>query len=737
MVGLLLSLLLSDALGRDLEHTLGRTQVQVLSAPSHLIMGRTPAELQLAERLERLGYTQVHTQPRRPGEYFIGHQRVWVYRRAHSAAGRRWPDALLGLSLTDGRISGALSPDGAPRKLPEGRGWWLEPELLSTSLTEVRAPVIPVRLEALPERVWRPLLALEDDRFFEHAGVSPRAVARAAVANARAGRSVQGGSTLTQQLVKNRDLTPRRGLDRKASEAVRALTLEARYSKEQLLQAYLNTVYYGHVDGVALHGLGTAARVYFSKVAADLTLPEAATLAAVVQGPNALSPLNHPDAARARRDLALSRMEALGWIRPEEASAARATPLVPSRSAPTAPLGRHFRQRVHAEVQARHPRRLERGLGLSVETTLDPWLQAQTETVVRQHLDPLQDRGTSHGDTQIAVVSLRGDSGEVAAWIGGGSDSLDRASLARRQPGSTIKPLLLLEAFERCGPQRPLHPASLISDQPLTLELGDEQTWSPSDYDGKNRGLVSARVALRDSLNLPFVRISQYCGADAQSALLRRAGLELPSPPPPSFALGAVETTPVALASAYTAFSDLGVVSEAHTLLRIETPRGRRLSGPRARRHRISSPQSAWLVRELMRGAVEEGTGKQARIRDLDVAGKTGTSTMSRDAWFAGEAAGLVTVVWLGQDDGGSLQLTGGSGAAPIYRDLSARGALAAGRGAVTQPRGIVTRTVDPANGLVVGLGVQVEGVEEQFREGAIPRASRFWRKNKPARVIE
>jgi len=317
----------------SLEEDLGRNDTRVLSAPVAVPAGRTVAELALDERLERLGYRRVHERPARPGEYFHGNDRYWIFRRPCRALGRDHQAELIGLALdrSSGRILGRFREGQPPAPLEGDDEAWLEPELLAESLAGDRAQRVLVELSEIPERVWRPVLAAEDARFFSHGGVDLRATARAAVRNILARRVVEGGSTITQQLIKSRDMSARRTIGRKASEALRARALEKEYGKQEILQAYLNTVYMGNVRGVAVHGLGTAARAYFSRRAEELSLAEAAALAAMIQGPNRLSPLDDADALRARRDWVLSRMEELGWATAAEVRQARAAAVIAAR----------------------------------------------------------------------------------------------------------------------------------------------------------------------------------------------------------------------------------------------------------------------------------------------------------------------------------------------------------------------------------------------------------------------
>ena len=710
------------------------------SAPYPLTAGRTVRELGLPERLERLGYVRVRGVPERAGEFFWGEEVFWVFRRAHRWGGRDWPEQLVGLSLDPATGVVRAVTSGRKRPIAAGEdGAWLEPEVLAESLDGRRAPRRPVRLADLPERVWRPVLAAEDHRFFEHRGVDARSLARAALANARAGKVAQGGSTLTQQLVKNRDLTPRRTLGRKVSEALRALEVEAEHDKEEILEVYLNHVYFGHVEGLAIHGIGTAARAFFGKRAEDLALHEAALLAGLIRSPNRLAPQRHPEAARARRDQVIQRLAELGWATPAEAAAARAQRVRLDVTPPPAPLGASFLGWVGEVARSEAPDRVDRGRGLVVETTLDPLLQAHAEDVVRRRVAELR---RSHRELRgaplgVALVALDPDSGDVLAYVGAAPGHLpggfDRVRQGKRQPGSLLKPLVLLEAFEECG-ERALYPAVRVADEPLELPLR-RGVWAPRNADGKFAGIISVRTALRESRNVPFVRIAQHCGYGATAERVRATGLPLPDPPPPSFVLGSVEATPLQVAAAYTVLASPGDALTPRPVTRVERPAGSRLERFRVGRRRVVGAATAWLVTELLRDAAREGTARAAAVDGLVVAAKTGTTSEQRDAWLAGHAEGLVTVVWVGRDDGKPLGLTGSAAAAPLWRDFVRRGARLRPARALEAPTQLVERHVDQRTGLLVRKWNPHSRLEV-FRVGAMPPRDRFWRRDEPVPVL-
>ena len=449
--------------GSGLASELGRSEVRVLSAPYRAPVGRTVAEVRLPERLERLGYRRVRgRRPEKAGEYFWGHEVFWVYRHGHLLEGKRRPAELVGIALErpDGTILGGKEPD-SEEILP--RVPHLEPEVLAESLAGDRAPRREVRLGDLPEHVWRALLAIEDARFFDHAGIDPRGVARAVVANARAGKVAQGGSTITQQLIKMRDLTPRRTLGRKASEAVRAVALEARFSKEQILEEYLNHVYYGQIDGVAIHGVGTASRAFFGRSPERLDLARAALLAGIIQSPNRLSPARHPEAAKARRNVVLERMAELEWADRGAVDRAKRQPLGVNLDPPAPRTGASFLSWVGALAREKAPRRTSKGRGMVIETSLDPWFQERAEEAVGEHLGRLRRRNRRLAGKPLsaALVAIDPEAGNVVAYVGGRGRGFDRAR--QRPPAAGVD-------GEAAGPPRGLRAlwasASLASGEP-------------------------------------------------------------------------------------------------------------------------------------------------------------------------------------------------------------------------------------------------------------------------------
>lgn len=724
------------AAAKDLDDVVGRTELVVRSAPYAFVVGRSVQEQALAERLARLGYRRVEGEPTEEGTFAVDGRSWQIHRRGHRIASRDLGSMRIVLEVDDkGVVRGLRTPGATP--LREGaRGVWLEPEVLATSWQADRAREVPVALDDLPDHAWQPLLALEDHRFFEHAGVSGRALARATLANARAGGVSEGGSTLTQQLIKNRDLKPRRSVDRKASEAVRALALEASWTKREILEQYLNSVYYGHVDGVGIYGIGQASRTWFGKDASELALHEAALLAAMVQAPNGMNPVRHPERARERRDKAISRMVELEWLDAATGASARGRPLGVDVHAPSRASTRHLLDRVRqvAEEDAAH--RLERKLGFEVDTTVDPWLQQRTLEHTGAWLDTLRrdHRRLRGAPLHAVVVVMDAGTGDVLAYVGGdpgaADDGFDRARRAARQPGSTVKPFILLEAYDSCGSERPIRPSSLLSDKAITLD-----GWTPRNADGRFGRPLPAHDALVQSRNTPFVRLADHCGTGAVADRMRQAGLDLPDTPSPAFLLGAVETTPLSLLEAHSLFANGGVTSRPRVVSRLGRPNGTRTGGEGEHHRRVASAGPTWLVDQALHDVVDKGTGRRARVRGAEVGGKTGTSSDSRDAWFVGHADGVVTVVWVGLDEG-NLGLHGGRGAAPLWALVMADATGVVPGGEPPRPDGVVACRVDPSTGLAPGFGGDKDAVDAWCLRRARPPRNQPWRKDSADGVL-
>lgn len=509
-----------------------------------------------------------------------------------------------------------------------------------------------VRLDAIAPRLVQAVLATEDKRFWSHFGIDPVGLARAALANLRAGEVVAGGSTITQQLAKNLFLTPERSLKRKLQELALALWLEARLSKEEILTLYLNRVYLG----AGAWGVEAAAQRYFGKSAKEVTLSEAAMLAGLLKAPSALAPTRELGRARERATLVLGRMVEEGYISAEEAAVARGRP---ARLAPETrtDLAGHFLDWVLDDLTEHLGKH---GRDLVVRTTLDRRLQLAAEQALRQALAA---EGEAAGVEEGAVVVLD-LGGAVRAMVGGESyraNRLNRAASARRQPGSAFKPFLYLAALRQgWSPDRP------IEDAPIAM--GE---WRPANFDGRYRGRVSLEDAFALSLNTAAVRLIQSVGPREVVRTARELGIASPLPEVPSLALGTAEVTLLELAGAYLPIASGGLRRPLFAVTEVRDDRGRVLYRHVGAERRVLDERVAATMQQLMAAVVERGTGKAARLPDRAVMGKTGTSQDNRDALFVGFTGELLAAVWVGNDDGRPMKgVTGGGLPARIWRDL-------------------------------------------------------------------
>lgn len=505
---------------------------------------------------------------------------------------------------------------------------------------------------------WLPraVIAAEDSRFLAHGGVSPVSIARAAIENRRAGGVRQGGSTITQQLARNMFLTNERTVERKLREAVIAFRLESAFSKAEILEKYLNEIYFGR----GAWGAETASRVYFGKSARDLSLGEAALLAGLIPSPNRLNPGASPEAAEGGKRRVLARMLDTGAISAEEfreASLPTAVVAAPANDPAAQVAHPYYSMRIlNATLLPEYGTRGAYGGGLHVYTALDPRLQEAAEKVAAK------------SRLQLAIAAMDPETGEVKALVGGRAwdeSQFNRAVQAYRQPGSAFKPIVYAALFEMKG----WGPRSGIDDSPLTVGKGRD-AWSPQNYDRKYRGRVTVETALVSSLNVPAARAFLAAGRGSVFKIARDLGITTPYlPEGPAMALGAASLTPLEMATAFSAFANGGYRVYPHLVREIRDDHGNVLFKDGSDRRRVLSEQTAGEIRDILVKAVDRGTGTAARIKGYEVFGKTGTTNDFRDAWFIGGFPGLCTAVYVGHDDRRPIAkgATGGKYAAPVW----------------------------------------------------------------------
>jgi penicillin-binding protein 1B len=549
---------------------------------------------------------------------------------------------------------------------------------------------------------------------------------------------VQGGSTISQQTVKNLFLSQERSWWRKSREGLMSLMLEARYPKERILEVYLNEVYLGQRGSVAICGAQAAARFYFGRDLQALSLGESALLAGLVRSPGRYNPFVDPVKALGRRDSVLLAMQRLGLADAAEVERARAEPLQLASGSGGFASAPHAVDFVHTQLEERYGGTPSYEEGLRIYTTLDTRWQEQAEHALQNGLARLQrevPQVRSQRQQRLlegAVIVTHPDTGAVLALVGGRDyrrSQFNRAVQARRQPGSCFKPFVYAAGFERAvrGEAEGLTPATLLEDSPLELNAGD-RPWRPVNDDRQYRGWVSARQALEQSLNVPTVRAAQYVGLEATIRAARRSGIASTLGEVPSLALGTEVVTPLELATAYGTLARLGRHVSPWVIREVTDRDGKALDPvrePEPAEEPALLPQAAFLVNDILRGVFVHGTARSAYALGYTggAAGKTGTTDDTRDAWFVGYTPAVLALVWVGYDDNAPTGLSGATGALPIWTDLMRRAADPRREGSFPEPEGIVRRLIDPDSGELAGAGCP-EVFEEVFAEGTEPLES-------------
>jgi penicillin-binding protein 1B len=610
------------------------------------------------------------------------------------------------------------------RELP---AYELEPQLV-TNLSGNREKRRLVRFAEIPRVVVNAVLAAEDKRFFDHDGFDSLRLVKAAWVDFKEGRKGQGASTITMQLARSLWLDPEKTWRRKLTEMLMTAHLEERLSKQQIFEHYANEVYLGRRGTYDLRGLGAASREYFGKRLSELTLPEAATLAGMIQRPGYYNPLRNPDRVVRRRNLVLGLMRANGFIGERECEAARRAPLRVADTPVALAEAPYFFDLVARELQDRSRNNV--AAGRDVYTTLDRDLQREAAAAVRTGMPKVARllRGVAGkgAPVQVAVVALDPHSGAVRALMGGRDylDSQLNRALARRAPGSAFKPFVFAAAINSglAGGDSVFTPASMLLDEPTTFLYGDE-IYEPGNYQGMEYGELTLRDALIRSANIPTVKIAESVGYGAVAQLARQAGLKSVRGTPAA-ALGSYDVTPLDLAGSYTVFANNGVYVKPTLLAAIRAGDGRAVYQHRPEQRQVLDPRVNYLVVNMMEDVLRRGTGAGVRAQGFapPAAGKTGTS---RDGWFAGFTSNLVTVVWVGFDDYRDLGLEGAKSALTIWTEFMKR-AVKLPRYANAEPfiapDGITIAEIDPLSGALAGPQCY-DAREEYFIEGTEPTA--------------
>ncbi|UZE95864.1 penicillin-binding protein 1B [Alkalimarinus alittae] len=594
-----------------------------------------------------------------------------------------------------------------------------------------------VTLDQVPEGLIESLLWVEDRDFERHIGVAPLSIVRAMLANMKAGRVVQGGSTLTQQLVKNFYLSRDKTIIRKATEAMMALLLEFHYEKRDILEAYINEVYLGQAGARAIHGFGMASQFYFGKPLSDLRIEQSALLVALVKGPAYYDPRRHRARALERRNLVLSVLAEEGGISQSEAIKARGRPLgvidKPSYSTNRYPA---FIDLVKRQLASDYQPEDLQSEGLRIFTTLDPQIQERAETSLKSTLASISKK-RADSPLEGAVVVTGSESGEVVALVGGAEpkfSGFNRALDAIRPIGSIIKPAVYLTALQQPDRYTLVTP---LKDEPFALEFENGERWTPNNFDNKSHGTVPLYQALSKSYNLSTARLGLDLGVDEVSATLRLLGVTRPMNIYPSLFLGATTLAPIDVTQMYQTIAASGFNVPVRAIRSVTTSSGEELSRYAYEVDQVIDSNSMHLLQYGLIGVAKEGTARgvyRYLNADLTVAGKTGTTNDSRDSWFAGFSGDYLGVVWLGHDDNRSTGLTGSSGALKVWGQLMKQ--FPQRPFDPIKPSGINYRWIDESTGNLTQDGctgarfvpfiVGSEPVESQSCTGGFSRA-RHW----------
>lgn len=640
---------------------------KVYARPLELFVGQKLAKDDFLKELDALGYRRENTVAG-PGGVSVAGNNIELHSRGFQFYESTEPAQRVRVRFSGDYVAGLTQGGGG--NLAVAR---LEPLLIGGLYPAHQEDRVLIKLEQVPPYLVETLVAIEDREFFNHFGVSPKGIARAVWINATAGQLRQGGSTLTQQLVKNFYLTNERSLSRKATEAMMAVLLELHYDKKDILEAYLNEVFLGQDGQRAVHGFGLASQYFFSQPLSELKLDQVALLVGMVKGPTYYNPRRNPERALERRNLVLDVLAEQGVASVEEVEAAKQKPLGITRRGSLADSSfPAFLDLVKRQLREDYQEQDLTEEGLRIFTSFDPILQLKAESALADTLKRLSGRkGVDQVEAGMVVTSP--ESGEVQAIIGSRQPrfaGFNRALDAVRPIGSLIKPAIYLTALERPS-QYTL--TSLLEDQPFSIKGANGQVWSPQNYDRKAHGTIYLYQGLVNSYNLSTAKLGLEVGVPEVLKTVKRLGVEQEWPAYPSMLLGAGGLSPMNVANMYQTLANGGFNTPLRSIRNVLTADGQPLKRyPFQIQQRFDSG-AIYLLQNAMQRTMSEGTGRSVYSqlpRSLALAGKTGTSNDSRDSWFAGFSQDVLAVVWLGRDDNGPTPLTGATGALQVWTDF-------------------------------------------------------------------
>jgi penicillin-binding protein 1B len=689
--------------GERLAHGSLRTGSSIYAAPKMLAPGDKLSPSELVAQLQRAGYTD------------RADNKIGYYR--HTASGLEittGPESYYQPHTVDVHFAG----DRVDRinSRTDGRDtdrYWLEPELVTNVLDEGRGKRRPVPFSEFPDHLVNAVVSVEDKRFFNHGGLDILRVAKAAYIDVKEGRKEQGASTLTMQLARSFWLDQDKNWGRKFAEVLIASELERRFTKEEIFELYANEVYLGRRGSFSVHGFGEAARTYFGKDVRELTLPEAATLAGIVQRPSYYNPFKFPERVKQRRDLVLTMMHNNGHIDAQGLATATAAPLEVRPGEMESTDAPYFVDLVNEDLQSRFPDSALAQNAYRIYSTLDLDLQHAALEAVAAAMPAVDKAAKRAGGKnvqgkvpQVALIALDPHTGAIKALLGGRNydkSQLNRV-LAKRPPGSTFKPFVYATGLNLGIRNGIITAGTAVIDEPTIFMFNDEP-YEPANFGGEYNGSVTVRKAVMNSLNIPTIKVAEMIGYRNVVQVARAAGITTPLHATPSIALGAYTVPPIELAEAYTIFANEGTHVKRHWITTIRDGKNRSVFRHTPETNQVLDPRAAYIMTNILEDVVRAGTAAAVRGRGFaePAAGKTGTA---HDGWFAGFTNNLLAVVWVGYDDYTELGLEGAKSALPIWTEFMKR-AHALRQYAKPKPfkapPGLVRVEIDAETGLLPG----------------------------------
>lgn len=694
---------------------------KVLSDITILYPGQKINRALFLEKLRRLGYREISHKPERKGELRIAANGMALFLHDLDLPSRKRDGFPVRMELSQDWITSIERLDnGEPVAIVE-----LEPEEITSFFGPEREQRQLVSLDQVSRDLIHAILAAEDIRFYQHHGLDPKGILRAFYINVRHLAILQGGSTITQQLAKSYFLTPERTLSRKVKELLLSITMEVMYTKNEILEIYLNEIYLGQKGSVSINGVGEAAQFYFSKSVTDLYLAECATIAGLIKAPNYYSPYVDKVRCQDRRNNVLRAMHKQGWISDGALETVSAMPVKAAGLSVYGNKAPYFIDYLSEQLKTLYSPETLSSLGLRIYTTLDTQVQAVAEKALAKGLSRLErdyprlKRSEPAKRLQGAIIVIQPKTGYILAMVGGrnyNESQFNRITQSRRQPGSAFKPFVFLTGLDS------FTPASFLSNAPKSYEV-DGKIWEPQNYEPDSEERVTVRRALAKSLNLATVDLAMQIGLDRIVKTASAFHFSTPVKPYPAMALGAFETIPLELARAYCVFAADGVLPYPLSLKEVVDENGTILERRHMTIERVITPAKAFIMSSLLRSVVTEGTARSLEAMGVScpVAGKTGTTNDYRDAWFVGYTPDILALVWVGFDNGDSIRLAGAAAALPIWTDLMNAIPEYISEAWFRMPPGVVRSTVCSESGQIAIPNVCPEPREEFFLEENVP----------------